>query len=123
LSAYSVICAYSLSLPASSLDVVKATKIVTVNAAAELVLGPATLVLTSSGAELAPAETKFDAASQRASLVFAEELLAGAQATLRIGFEAALTDSMAGYYKSTWDKGIYALTQFAVREWARVCVY
>ncbi|KAI0253583.1 leucyl aminopeptidase [Lactifluus subvellereus] len=98
------------------LDVVKATKIVTFNAAAELVLGPATLVLTPSGAELAPAETKFDGASQRASLVFAEELPAGAQATLRIGFEAVLTDRMTGYYKSTWDKGIYALTHFEPTE-------
>ncbi|KAH9169597.1 leucyl aminopeptidase [Lactarius sanguifluus] len=47
-----------------------------------------------------------------ASLTFAEELPAGTKATLRLGFESQLTDSMTGYYKSTWDKGIYALTQF-----------
>ncbi|KAI9431112.1 peptidase family M1-domain-containing protein [Lactarius indigo] len=74
------------------LDIVKATKVVTFNAAAELLLGPATLVLASSGAHLAPVETKFDASTDRASLTFAEELPARA--------------------KSTWDKGIYALTQF-----------
>jgi aminopeptidase 2 len=94
----------------------KATKVVTFNAAAELSLGSASLVLGSSGAELAPIETKFDANTQRASLLFAEELPAGSKAILRIGFESTLTDSMTGYYKSTWEKGIYTLTQFEVRE-------
>ncbi|KAH8983498.1 leucyl aminopeptidase [Lactarius akahatsu] len=94
------------------LEIVKATKIVTFNAATELSLGPATLVLASSGTHLTPAETKFDASTERASLTFAEELPAGTKATLRLGFESQLTDSMTGYYKSTWDKGIYALTQF-----------
>jgi aminopeptidase 2 len=107
----------------SSLDIAKATKIITFNAVEELKLSPATLVLSSSGVELVPAETTFDAATQRTSLVFTEELPSGAKATLRIGFEAALTDSMTGYYKSTWDKGIYALTQFEVRQSACVCVY
>jgi hypothetical protein len=95
----------------------KATKAVTFNAAAELNLGPATLVVASSTTELAPVETKFDANTQRAMLLFAEELPAGSKAILRIGFEAVLTDSMTGYYKSTWEKGTYALTQFEVREW------
>ncbi|KAH9974690.1 peptidase family M1-domain-containing protein [Lactifluus volemus] len=94
------------------LDIVKATKVVTFNSAIELELVPSTLVLASSGGELTPVETKVDAAAQRISLVFDEELSAGAKATLRLGFGAALTDSMTGYYKSTWDKGIYALTQF-----------
>ncbi|KAH9964734.1 peptidase family M1-domain-containing protein [Lactifluus volemus] len=94
------------------LDIVKATKVVTFNSANELELGLATLVLASSGEELTPAETRVDAAAQRISLVFDEDLPAGAKATLRIGFGAALTDSMTGYYKSTWEKGIYALTQF-----------
>ncbi len=97
----------------------KATKVVTFNAAAELLLGPATLVITSQsvsvGARRVPTETKFDSSTERASLTFAEELPAGTKATLHLGFESQLTDSMTGYYKSTWDKGIYALTQFEVR--------
>ncbi|KAI0294885.1 leucyl aminopeptidase [Multifurca ochricompacta] len=94
------------------LDVRKATKVVAFNAAAELKLGPASLVLDSSASVFTPTETNFDAATQRASLTFAEELPAGAKVTLYIGFETQLKDSMTGYYKSTWDKGIYALTQF-----------
>jgi aminopeptidase 2 len=96
-----------------SLDIVNATKVVTFNAAVELNLGPATLVASSSS-ELAPVETKFDAGTQRATLIFAEDLPAGSKATLRVGFESALIDSMSGYYKSTWEKGTYALTQFEV---------
>jgi aminopeptidase 2 len=96
---------------------VNATKVVTFNAAAELNLGPATLLVASSSFELAPVETKFDAGTQRATLIFTEDLPAGSKATLRVGFESALIDSMSGYYKSTWDKGTYALTQFEVRVW------
>jgi aminopeptidase 2 len=101
-------------LPVVSLDIVKATKVITFNAAAELNLDPATL-LVASGAELTPVETKFDASTERTTLILAEELPAGSKATLRVGFGSALTDSMTGYYKSTWEKGIYALTQFEVR--------
>ena len=98
-----------------SLDIVNATKVVTFNVAAELNLGQATLLVASSNSELAPVETKFDAGTQRATLVFTEDLPAGSKATLRVGFESALIDSMSGYYKSTWEKGTYALTQFEVR--------
>jgi aminopeptidase 2 len=104
----------SNSLLFVSLDIVNATKVVTFNAAAELTLGPVTLVASSSS-ELAPVETKFDAGTQRATLIFTEDLPAGSKATLRVGFESALIDSMTGYYKSTWEKGTYALTQFEVR--------
>lgn len=93
-----------------------ATKVVTFHAAAELNLGPATLLVAApSSFELAPAEIKFDAGMQRATLIFTEYLPAGSKATLRVGFESALIDSMTGYYKSTWEKGTYALTQFEVR--------
>jgi aminopeptidase 2 len=98
-----------------SLDIVNATKVVTFHAAAELNLGQATLLVAPSSLELAPVGTKFDAGTQRATLIFTEDLPAGSKATLRIGFESALFDSMTGYYKSTWEKGIYALTQFEVR--------
>jgi aminopeptidase 2 len=94
-----------------------ATKVVTFNAAAELSLGPATLIIGSSPAKLDPVETSFDADTQRASLLFAEELPVGSKAILRIGFEATLKDSLSGYYKSTWERGTYALTRFEVREW------
>ncbi|KAH9070829.1 leucyl aminopeptidase [Lactarius deliciosus] len=50
--------------------------------------------------------------TQRASLIFTEELPAGTKATLHLGFESELTDSLTGYYKSTWAKGICTLTQF-----------
>ena len=104
----------SNSLLVVSLDIVNATKVVTFNAAAELSLGPATLLVTPSSSELVPVETKFDAGTQRVTLIFAEDLPAGSKSTLRVGFESALIDSMTGYYKSTWEKGIYALTQFEV---------
>jgi aminopeptidase 2 len=94
---------------------VKATKVVTFHAVAELVLGQATLVLASSDTRIVPAETNFDASTSRVSLTFSEELPAGTKVCLHLGFESQLTDSMTGYYKSTWDQGIYALTQFEVR--------
>ena len=93
----------------------KATKVVTFNAVAELMLGQATLILASSDTHTAPAETNFDASTSRVSLTFTEELPAGTKASLHLGFESHLTDSLTGYYKSTWNQGIYALTQFAVR--------
>jgi hypothetical protein len=99
---------------------VKATKVITFNAISELSLDSATLLVASSGAELEPAGTKFELDTERASLIFAEEIPAGSKATLRVGFRSALTDSMSGYYKSTWEKGIYALTQFEVRVAVRV---
>ncbi|KAI9456781.1 leucyl aminopeptidase [Russula earlei] len=94
------------------LDVVNATKVITFNAAAELNIGTATLAVTTSGAEIAHIGTKIELDTQRASLIFPQELPVGSKVTLRIEFEAALTDSMTGYYKSTWGKGTYALTQF-----------
>jgi aminopeptidase 2 len=95
------------------LEILKATKVLTFNAVAELSLSPAaTLVLSSLDTRLAPVDTNFDVTTQRVSLTFAEEIPAGADATLYLGFESKLTDSMTGYYKSTWDKGSYALTQF-----------
>jgi len=96
------------------IDIEKATKTLTFSAAAELILGPATLVIASSNAELRPVGTNLEHDTQRVSLLFADELPAGTKAALRIGFEGILTDSMTGYYKSTWEKGIYALTQFEI---------
>jgi aminopeptidase 2 len=103
-------------LPVARIDIVDATKKVTFSAADELILGPATLVVASSNAELRPVGTNLERDTQQLSLTFADELAAGTKATLRIGFEGTLTDSLTGYYKSTWEKGTYALTQFEVRE-------
>ena len=102
-------------LASHSLEILKVTKVLTFNAAAELSLSPAGIVLSSMDTHLAPVETSFDATTERVSLTFAEELPAGANATLHLGFESKLTDSLMGYYKSTWDNGSYTLTQFAVR--------
>ena len=55
----------------------KLTKVVTFNPAADLLPGPATLVLASSDTRLAPAKTTFDAATERTSLTFAEDLPVG----------------------------------------------
>jgi len=71
-----------LWLACRSLEIVKVTKVVTFNAAAELLLGSATLVLTSPDTRLAPAETKFDASTERA--MFAEELPTGTKAPFRL---------------------------------------
>ena len=95
----------SNSLLVISLGIVNATKVMTFNVAVELNLGPATLIVTASNFELSPVETKFDTGTERATLIFTEDLLAGSKATLRVGFEFTLIDSMTGYYKSTWDKG------------------
>ena len=46
----------------------KATKVVTFNATAELLLGSATLVLASSDTCLAPAETNVNATTERTSV-------------------------------------------------------
>ena len=112
-------CHHLYYIPCSlvaSLEIVNATKVVTFNAVDELSLRQPTLVIASSNAELEPAGTKIELDTQRTSLIFADELPAGTKATLRIGYEGRLTDSMTGYYKSTWKKGTYALTQFEVRE-------
>ena len=112
----SLLLCHAHLLPLASLDIVNTTTTVTLSAAVELILGPATLVIASSNAELRPVGTNLEHDTQRASLIFADELPAGTKATLRIGFEGTLTDSMTGYYKSTWEKGTCALTQFEVRE-------
>ncbi|KAL1704750.1 hypothetical protein EV121DRAFT_205123 [Schizophyllum commune] len=59
----------------------------------------------------------FDAENERLSLTFPTSLAANSPAVLTIRFHALLTDSLMGYYYSTWedddeDSHNYALTQF-----------
>ncbi|KAI0064924.1 leucyl aminopeptidase [Artomyces pyxidatus] len=93
------------------LEVVRPTASIVLNAAANLVLTPASLS-TPTVTQLAPIETSYDESTQRISYTFPQELPKDNKITLRIGFAAPLTGSMSGYYKSAWDKGIYSLTQF-----------
>ncbi|KAH8102858.1 peptidase family M1-domain-containing protein [Cristinia sonorae] len=54
--------------------------------------------------------------NERATVSLASSLPAGSSAQLKLGFEAELTGSMIGYYRSSWKDGdttkYYALTQF-----------
>ncbi|KZO98207.1 hypothetical protein CALVIDRAFT_526105 [Calocera viscosa TUFC12733] len=56
----------------------------------------------------------------RATVTFDESLHVGTKAKLGLTFKSLLTDSLLGYYKSTYKhegrKGIYALTQFEAAE-------
>ncbi|KAI0064922.1 leucyl aminopeptidase [Artomyces pyxidatus] len=97
------------------LEVVRPTASIVLNAAANLVLNPVSLA-SPTAAQLAPVETSYDEPTQRVRYTFPQEFAKGDKVTLRIGFAAPLTDSMSGYYKSTWDKGIYSLTQFEPTE-------
>ncbi|KAI0050503.1 leucyl aminopeptidase [Auriscalpium vulgare] len=97
-------------------EVVDSTDTIVLNAASSLVLTPAHLSLDGSADSVAPTGTSYDAPTQRVSYKFPKSLAAGTQASLRIGFSSPLTDSMTGYYKSTWSEGNYALTQFEPTE-------
>ncbi|KAF8496234.1 ERAP1-like C-terminal domain-containing protein [Russula emetica] len=66
------------------LDIVNATKVVTFNAAAEL----------NSAQWPSSSPPRVSSLSQ-----LRQNLPAGSKATLRVGFESAMTDSMTGYYK------------------------
>ena len=97
----------------ASLDILRTTRTITLNAAANLTLAPASLS-TSETLTLAPTASTYDAPTERATFAFAQDLPAGSKATLSVGFSAPLDGSMTGYYASKWDKGVYALTQFEV---------
>ena len=98
----------------------EATKHITLNAAKELVLSNESLTITSSpdasGVIAFDESSKtYDGASQRVTYALGTELAPGAKGVLNIAFTAPLTDSMLGYYKSSWSGGIYTLTHFEVR--------
>ncbi|KAI0319059.1 peptidase family M1-domain-containing protein [Amylostereum chailletii] len=93
-------------------QVVRPTNAISLNAAAELKLEPGFLYFPASADVVHPVTTTFDAGNQRITYHLADTLPAGTTATLEIAFSGLITDNMVGYYKSTWPKGIYALTQF-----------
>lgn len=98
-----------------SLDVLQATNSIVLNSHESLSLPSASLTLASSPAQsLRPTKQSFDSKNERTSFAFAETLPAGSKAVFRVAFNGVLDDSMTGYYKSTWDEGIYTLTQFEV---------
>ncbi|KAI0029430.1 peptidase family M1-domain-containing protein [Vararia minispora EC-137] len=94
------------------IEVKEATATITLNAAAELQLSPATLYVSSSSQPITLSQASFDAGTQRVAYALPEELPANTKAELHVGFVGKLTDSMVGYYKSSSPGGIYALTQF-----------
>lgn len=98
-----------------SLDVLEATNSIVLNSHESLELPSASLTLVSSPAQaLQPTKQSFDSKNERTSWAFAETLPAGSKAIFRVAFKGVLDGSMTGYYKSTWDGGIYTLTQFEV---------
>lgn len=98
-----------------SLDVLEATNSIVLNSHESLELPSASLTLVSSPAQsLQPTKQSFDPKNERTSWAFAETLPAGSKAVFRVAFKGVLDGSMTGYYKSTWDGGIYTLTQFEV---------
>lgn len=102
-----------------SIDFIESSKSITLNAAKELVLSTESLTITSSseasGAIVFDEPSKsYDEATQRVTYALPTELNAGTKGVLSIAFAAPLTDSMLGYYKSSWVGGIYTLTQFEV---------
>ncbi|TFY80729.1 hypothetical protein EWM64_g3287 [Hericium alpestre] len=94
----------------ADVEIVRATDTIVFNAAPNLKLGSASL--TSSGNVLRPAETTYDAPTERATFKFGEQLQAGTKVTLRVPFSSVLDGSMAGYYRAKGKAGTYALTQF-----------
>ncbi|EIM90757.1 leucyl aminopeptidase [Stereum hirsutum FP-91666 SS1] len=97
------------------LNILEPTNTITFNANESLSLSVAALALSSSDGSvqsLKPTNKAYDSKTERVSYSFADTLAAGTNATLRVGFTGVLEGGMTGYYKSTWDKGIYSLTQF-----------
>ncbi|KAI0051304.1 leucyl aminopeptidase [Auriscalpium vulgare] len=95
-----------------NIEVVEPTDSIVLNAASVLVLSSVSLSLTGSADLLTPSRTSHDEPTQRVSYTFPKTLSAGTTGSLRIDFSSTLTDSLVGYYKSSWDKGTYALTHF-----------
>lgn len=83
-------------------------------------------VIISSGQTYAPNATDYDKESERTMLTLPSSLPVGSKAVLKIGFEADLSGSMTGYYRSAWKKDgktvHYALTQFEVSS-SRISFY
>lgn len=104
------------------LDVKEASKSVTVNAL-DLKLGEASLAVDGKQTETATAAIE-DADAQAVRFEFANEVPAGAKATLRVPFEGELNDKLVGFYRSvhTDDTGktrVVATTQMEATDCRR----
>ncbi|KAI4526730.1 hypothetical protein K525DRAFT_287090 [Schizophyllum commune Loenen D] len=108
-----------------SLNILKETTDIVLDSGEGLEILPAsTLYLSSLSASQVASSQTFDAENERLTLSFLTALPANTKAVLTLRFHAPLTDSLMGYYLSTWededDKGEddggehnhYALTQF-----------
>lgn len=99
------------------LDVVAETARLTFNVGSQLQVSQALVtsdVLKNSTSALLPVE--LDREHERGTVQLPHSLPPGSTATLTIAFGADIDNSMAGYYRSTWEHagqtGFYALTQF-----------
>ena len=101
----------------SSLDVKSETSTIVLNAA-DLELGVASVYSDALQADQTQISCELDSTTERVSLSLPIPLPAGSTAKLQVGFQAKLTGSMMGYYKSAWEHEgqarHYALTQFEV---------
>ena len=101
----------------SSLDVKYETSAIILNAAG-LELGVASVYSDALQADQTQISCELNPTTERVSLSLPIPLPAGSTAQLQIGFQAKLTGSMMGYYKSAWEHEgqarHYALTQFEV---------
>ncbi|PPQ98196.1 hypothetical protein CVT26_003242 [Gymnopilus dilepis] len=97
------------------LDVQHDTSVITFNSA-DLELASAFIYSDVVKEEQALTYSGFDQAQQRTTYSLPQTLPAGSKAQLKLNFSGALSGSMMGYYKSSWqDEGktkYYALTQF-----------
>ena len=98
-----------------SLEIVNETSKIVLNST-QLDLGNASLYSEALQAAEDQLAAVFDVDKERASFIPRKPLPAGSKAQLTIPFAAKLTNSMMGYYHSSWEKDgqkqYYTLTQF-----------
>lgn len=101
-----------------SLEIVNETSKIVLNST-QLDLGNASLYSEALQAAEDQLAAVFDVDKERASFIPRKPLPAGSKAQLTIPFAAKLTNTMMGYYHSSWEKNdqkeYYTLTQFEVR--------
>ncbi|KAF8311309.1 hypothetical protein DL93DRAFT_2229778 [Clavulina sp. PMI_390] len=97
------------------IDILADTDSITFNAA-DIDFTDATILDSSSGQVHAQIARTDDSKQERVQLKFPETFKKGSKVQLSVGWKAELTDSMNGYYRSSFEqdgkKAYYALTQF-----------